>query len=82
MRQAGEFVIYQSGQDAPCIQVLLEKDTLWLEQYQISELFGTDQTSIVRHNRNSYKTSELDEKATCAKITQVQQEKGKPITSP
>ncbi|WP_209331641.1 virulence protein RhuM/Fic/DOC family protein [Lunatimonas salinarum] len=74
MKQTGEIVIYQSGQDAPSIQVLLENDTLWLDQYQISELFDTDRTSIVRHIRNIYKTSELDEEATCAKITQVQQE--------
>jgi hypothetical protein len=74
MKQTGEIVIYQSGQDAPSIQVLLENDTLWLDQYQISELFDTDRTSIARHIRNIYKTSELDEEATCAKITQVQQE--------
>lgn len=74
MKQTGEIVIYQTGQDAPTIQVLLENDTLWLDQYQISELFDTDRTSIVRHIRNIYKTYELDEKATCAKITQVQQE--------
>jgi hypothetical protein len=74
MKQTGEIVIYQSGQDAPTIQVLLENDTLWLDQYQISELFDTDRPSIVRHIRNIYKTSELDEKGTCAKFTQVQQE--------
>ncbi|MFD2033975.1 virulence RhuM family protein [Belliella marina] len=74
MKQTGEIVIYQTGQDAPTIQVLLENDTLWLDQYQISELFDIDRTSIVRHIRNIYKTYELDEKSTCAKITQVQQE--------
>lgn len=74
MKHTGEIVIYQTGQDAPTIQVLLENDTLWLDQYQISELFDRDRTSIVRHIRNIYKTYELDEKATCAKITQVQQE--------
>jgi prophage maintenance system killer protein len=79
MKQTGEIVIYQSGQGAPTIQVLLENDTLWLDQYQISELFDTDRTSIVRHIRNIYKTSELDEKATCAKITQVQQEGGRTV---
>jgi len=74
MKQSGEIIIYQSGQDAPSIQVLLENDTLWLDQYQISELFETDRTSIVRHIRNIFRTSELDENATCAKNTQVQQE--------
>lgn len=74
MKQKGEIVIYQSAQGAPTIQVLLENDTLWLDQYQISELFDTDRTSIVRHIQNIYSTSELEEGATCAKITQVQQE--------
>jgi len=74
MKQSGEIIIYQSKQGSPSLQVLLENDTLWLDQYQISELFQTDRTSIVRHIRNIYKSSELDEKSTCAKITQVQQE--------
>jgi hypothetical protein len=74
MKQTGEIVIYQSVQGAPTIQVLFENDTLWLDQYQISELFDTDRTSIVRHIQNIYKTSELEERITCAKITQVQQE--------
>lgn len=74
MKQTGEIVIYQSVQGAPTIQVLFENDTLWLDQYQISELFETDRTSIVRHIQNIYKTSELEESTTCAKITQVQQE--------
>lgn len=74
MKQTGEIIIYQSAQGAPTIQVLFENDTLWLDQYQIAELFDTDRTSIVRHIRNIYQTSELEKKATCAKITQVQQE--------
>jgi hypothetical protein len=74
MKQSGEIIIYQSKQGSPSLQVLLENDTLWLDQYQISELFQTDRTSIVRHIRNIYKSSELDDKSTCAKITQVQQE--------
>lgn len=74
MKQTGEIIIYQSAQGAPIIQVLLENDTLWLDQYQVSKLFDTDRTSIVRHIRNIYTTAELEEKSTCAKITQVQQE--------
>jgi len=79
MKQTGEIVIYQSVQGAPTIQVLFENDTLWLDQYQISELFDTDRTSIVRHIQNIYKTSELEERITCAKITQVQQEGERPV---
>lgn len=74
MKQTGEIIIYQSAQGAPNIQVLLENDTLWLDQNQVSKLFDIDRTSIVRHIRNIYSTAELEEKSTCAKITQVQQE--------
>lgn len=74
MKQSGEIIIYQSAQGSPNIHVLLENDTLWLDQYQISELFETDRTSVLRHIQNIYKSLELDEEATCAKITQVQKE--------
>ena len=40
----------------------------------MAELFGTDRTSILRHIHNIYKTQELDEMATCAKIAQVRLE--------
>lgn len=74
MKQSGEIIIYQSAQGSPYIHVLFENDTLWLDQYQISELFDTDRTSVLRHIQNIYKSLELEEEATCAKITQVQKE--------
>ena len=40
----------------------------------MAELFGTDRTSVLRHIHNIYKTHELDETATCAKIAQVRLE--------
>ena len=45
----------------------------------MAELFATDRTSILRHIGNIYKTHELDESATCAKIAQVRQEGGRTI---
>ena len=35
-------------------------------------MFETDRTSVNRHISNIYKTEELEEKSTCAKIAQVQ----------
>lgn len=40
----------------------------------MEELFQTDRTSILRHIKNIYKTGELEEKSTCAKIAQVREE--------
>jgi len=50
-----------------------------LDQYQLEVLFDTDRTSINRHLRNIYSSNELNEKATCAKIAQVQQEGGREV---
>ena len=56
------------------LEVTFEQDTVWLNQYQLSELFQTDRTSVQKHLKNIYATAELNETATCAKIAQVQQE--------
>jgi len=61
------------------VQIQVERDTVWLNQYQISELFLTDRTSIGRHISNIYKTKELSEGATSAKIAQVRKEGNRTI---
>lgn len=70
----GEIIIYQTPDGNTSLDVKLENNTVWLDQYQMAELFNTDRTSIVRHVNNIYKTDELERKATCAKIAQVQKE--------
>ncbi len=62
------------------IRVKVEGETVWLNQYQLEELFATNRTSIVRHISNIYKSNELDKEATCAKIAQVQKEGKREIT--
>lgn len=47
--------IYRSADRKVELNVKLEKDTIWLTQNQMAELFGVDRTSIVRHIRNIYK---------------------------
>ena len=63
--------IYRSADGKVELNVKLKKDTVWLTQNQMAELFGVDRTSIVRHIRNIYKVEELDEISTCAKNAQV-----------
>lgn len=45
------------------IQVQLEKDTVWLRQEQMAELFGRERSVITRHIGNIFKEGELDEKS-------------------
>ena len=72
--------IFKSDDGLTQIEVQVEKDTVWLNQYQISDLFVTDRTSIARHILSIYRTNELDENSTCAKIAQVRKEGKRTIT--
>ena len=65
-----EIVLYQPNATIQ-LEVRLQDETVWLNQQQMAELFGTDRTSVLRHIHNIYKTHELEEAATCAKIAQV-----------
>lgn len=66
----GEIVIYKSDK-GPEIKVKFDQETVWLDAHLIAKVFGVDRTVIVKHINNVYKTGELGEKSTCAKIAQV-----------
>ena len=74
MNKESQIVIYQDKDSGITIDVKLEGETVWLDQYQLEALFDTDRTSISRHLKNIYSSNELDKEATSAKIAQVQQE--------
>lgn len=57
-----EIVLYQSDSDIR-LEVRLEKDTVWLTQQQMSQLFQKDRTVITRHINNIFSEGELDEKS-------------------
>ncbi|MDY2942252.1 MAG: virulence protein RhuM/Fic/DOC family protein [Paludibacteraceae bacterium] len=75
-----QIVLYKTPDGHTELEVRLQEETMWLTQKQIAELFDTDRTVIVRHIHNIYKTEELEEMATCAKIAQVRQEGKRTIT--
>ncbi len=67
----GEIVIYRTAKKEVELKVRLEKETVWLDAHQMAQVFSIDRTVIVKHIRNIYKTGELPETSTCAKIAQV-----------
>ncbi len=75
-----EIAIYKASDGSTEIQVKLEGDTVWLNQYQLSDLFEADRTSINRHIANIFRSEELDEDSTCAEIAQVQKEGNRQVT--
>jgi len=75
-----QIAIFKSDDGSTEIEVQVEKDTVWPIQYQISDLFLTDRTSVGRHISNIYRTNELDENSTSAKIAQVRKVGKRTIT--
>ena len=74
-----EIVVYQPNETLR-LEVRVADESVWLSQSKIGELFGVDRSVVNRHIHNIYKTGELNERATCAKIAQVQKEGGRQIT--
>ena len=72
--------IYTTENGKTEIQVQFDEDTVWLNQYQLEELFETNRTSITKHISNIYKSEELEKKSTCAIFAQVQKEGNRQIT--
>ncbi len=69
-----EIVLYTNPDHSIQLEVKLDKDTVWLTQQQMTDLFATDRTSILRHIKNIYNSGELTENSTCAKNVQVRYE--------
>jgi len=63
----GEIIIYKTL-TGPKLEVRLEKDTIWMTQAQIAELFGSERTVITKHLNNVFKDGELQEKSNVQKI--------------
>jgi hypothetical protein len=74
-----EIIIYESP-NGETIEVSVDQETVWLDQYQLADLFQTDRTSIVRHIKNIYASAELSADDTSKEQTQEQQEGKRKIT--
>ena len=56
-------VLYTTADGNTQLEVKLEKDTVWLTQSQMAELFEKDQSVIARHIKNAFNEGEVDEKS-------------------
>ena len=48
--------IYQTEDKETRVEVRLDEETVWLNQYQMADLFKTDRTSVLKHLKNIYLT--------------------------
>ena len=62
----GEIIIYQTADGSTSLDVKLEQETIWLNQKQIAELFGTKRPAITKHLKNIFLSGELEENRVCS----------------
>ncbi|WP_155284339.1 virulence RhuM family protein [Capnocytophaga felis] len=60
--------IFTTDDEKISLQVSLEKETVWLTQSQMCQLFDRERSVITKHIRNVFKEGELEEKSVCAKF--------------
>lgn len=70
--EKNEIIVYQPDNLTERIEVLIDKETVWLSLNQLSQLFGRDKSVISRHLKNIYKEGELLFESTVAKNATVQ----------
>ncbi len=69
-----EIIIYQEVGQAVEVRLDSKRDTVWLSQMLMAELFDKDSDTIGLHLKNIYKDMELEESSTTEKSSVVRQE--------
>lgn len=66
-----QFLLYNMPDAEGKVQVVIKDETLWCTQKAMAQLFGVDKSGISRHISNIFKTGELQQNTTVAKIATV-----------
>lgn len=61
--ETNKIIIYKDKSGNAQIDVLVEKNNIWLMQEQIAKLFNTQRPAITKHLNNIFRTGELSEKS-------------------
>ena len=80
MKKPTDIVLYRSRDGAVQLDVPLQKETIWLSQKQMAQLFEKDSDTIGLHIRNAFKEGELRESATTEDSSVVQTEGTRRVT--
>jgi hypothetical protein len=69
-----DIVLYKTDDGSMQLEVHLDRETVWLNQRHMAELFDKDTDTIGLHIRNIYKEGELSRKGTAEESSVVQNE--------
>ena len=79
MPEKSEIIIYTTPDGEETFEVNLKKETVWLSQKQMAELFEKNTDTIGLHIKNIFSTKELDNKSTTEEYSVVQMEGGREV---
>jgi len=69
-----QLILYQTEDGRTRLEVRMDKDTVWLSQNQMAELFQTTKQNVSLHINNVFAEGELERTATVKEFLTVQQE--------
>ena len=75
----GEIVVYGAPDGAVRVDVRLDRETVWLTQRQMAEVFDTSTDNVSLHLRNIFLDGELEETATTEDFLVVRSEGGRRV---
>lgn len=69
-----KITIFQSADSTVKVRLDTTRDTVWLTQAQMADLFQVKPQNITMHLKRIFQDEELDESVTCKDFLQVQRE--------
>ncbi len=66
--QEGKIVLFEAADQSVSLPVMMERETVWLTQAQMSQLFSVDRTVVTRHINNVFREGELERESNVQKM--------------
>ena len=63
--QSNQVLVYQAENGKIRVEVRFERETVWLSQAQLADLYQTTAQNITQHIREIYEDEECDTETTC-----------------
>jgi hypothetical protein len=79
MNPTSQFLLYTAPNGAVKVDVYFQKETAWLTQKALAELFGVQVPAINKHLKNIFESGELKREATISKMEIVRNEGGREV---
>ena len=70
-KEHATMLLYGKDGNGPKIEVLIDKDSVWLTQKQMADLFGVDRTVIGKHLKTVFSSGELNQDVVCANFAHI-----------